>query len=78
MASLGILTFRRVGTCYPEKYAYRYLGVVNLFSNILYPLTIFITLIAKLAAKPFGVGFDQAEDAVTEEEIISIVDEAHE
>lgn len=78
LASLGILTFRRIGTYHSEKYAYRYLGVVNLFTNILYPLTVFITVIAKLAAKPFGVDLNQTEDAVTEEEIISIVGEAHE
>ena len=28
LASLGILTFRRIGAYHPEKYAYRYLGVV--------------------------------------------------
>lgn len=78
LAGLGILTFRRVGTYHPEKYAYRYLGVVSFFSNLIYPLTVFVTFIAKLAARPFGVELNQAEEAVTEEEIISIVDEAHE
>lgn len=78
LAALGILTFRRVGTYYPEKYAYRYLGVVHGVASLLYPLTVFITMIAKLAARPFGVELNQVEDAVTEEEIISIVDEAHE
>ncbi|MFR7901245.1 MAG: hypothetical protein ACLU6Y_16520 [Ruminococcus sp.] len=37
LASLGILTFRRIGTYHPEKYAYRYLGVVGFFTRILYP-----------------------------------------
>ncbi|WP_373214882.1 hemolysin family protein [Ruminococcus sp. 5_1_39BFAA] len=78
LAALGILTFRRIGTYHSEKYAYRYLGAVSFFTNILYPLTVFITLIAKLAARPFGVDLNQTEDAVTEEEIISIVGEAHE
>ena len=48
------------------------------FVSILYPFTVFITWIAKLAAIPFGVELNQTPDAVTEEEIISIVDEAHE
>ena len=78
LASLGILTFRRIGTYHPEKYAYRYLGIVDFFTRILYPFTVCVTLIAKLAERPFGVAFNQAEDPVTEEEIISIVDEAHE
>ena len=38
-----------------------------------------VTFIAKAGMQgPFGVAFNQSEDPVTEEEIISIVDEAHE
>lgn len=78
LAAFGILTFRRIGTYHPEKFAFRYVKIVQGFVNILYPVTIFITWIAKVAAVPFGVEINQKEDAVTEEEIISIVDEAHE
>ena len=78
LASLGILTFRRIGTYHPEKYAYRYLGVVGFFTRILYPFTMCVTFIAKLAARPFGVAFNQAEEPVTEEEIIMMVSEGHE
>ena len=78
LAGLGILTFRRVGTYHPEKYAYRYLKLVNFWVMVLSPVTVFITWIARLAAIPFGVEIDRKEAAVTEEEIISIVDEAHE
>ena len=78
LAGLGILTFRRVGTYHPEKYAYRYLKLVNFWVRVLSPVTMFITWIARFAAVPFGVEIDRKETAVTEEEIISIVDEAHE
>ena len=78
LAGLGILTFRRVGTYHPEKYAHRYLKLVNFWVMVLNPVTVFITWIARLAAVPFGVEIDRKETAVTEEEIISIVDEAHE
>ena len=78
LAGLGILTFRRVGTYHPVKYAYRYLKLVNFWVMVLNPVTVFITWIARLAAVPFGVEIDRKETAVTEEEIISIVDEAHE
>ena len=78
LAGLGILTFRRVGTYHPETYAYRYLKLVNFWVMVLSPVTVFITWIARLAAIPFGVEIDRKEAAVTEEEIISIVDEAHE
>ncbi len=67
LASFGILTFRRVGTYYPEKFAYRYVKTVYFFVSILYPFTVFITWIAKLAAIPFGVELNQTPDAVTEE-----------
>ena len=78
LAGLGILTFRRVGTYHPEKYAYRYLKLVNFWVRVLSPVTMFITWIARFAAVPFGVEIDRKEAAVTEEEIISIVEEAHE
>lgn len=78
LAGLGILTFRRVGTYRPEKYAYRYLKLVHFWVRLLSPFTMFITWIARIAAIPFGVELDRTESAVTEEEIISIVDEAHE
>lgn len=78
LAGLGILTFRRVGTYHPEKYAYRYLKLVHFWVMILKPFTFAITWIARIAAVPFGVEINHAEAAVTEEEIISIVDEAHE
>ncbi|MBS5197572.1 MAG: HlyC/CorC family transporter [Clostridiales bacterium] len=78
LAALGILTFRRIGSFSPERFAYRWLGVVSFFSNILYPVTMCVTWIAKLAARPFGITLDQTMEAVTEEEIISMVDEAHE
>ena len=78
LASLGILTFRRIGTYHPEKYAYRYMKIVGFFTRILYPFTMCVTFIAKLAARPFGVAFNQSEDPVTEEEIISMVNEGHE
>ena len=78
LAGLGILTFRRVGTYHPEKYAYRYLNLVHFWVKVLSPFTMFVTWIARIAAVPFGVEIDRQESAVTEEEIISIVDEAHE
>ena len=78
LAGIGILTFRRVGTYHPDTYAYRYLNLVHFWVNLLKPFTVFITWIARLAAVPFGVEIDRKESAVTEEEIISIVDEAHE
>ena len=78
LASFGILTFRRIGTYQPEKFAFRYVKTVYAIVSFLYPLTFLSTWAAKITALPFGVELNQKEDAVTEESIISIVDEAHE
>ena len=78
LASLGILTFRRIGAYRSQKFAYRYVNFVYRMVLILYPLTFFITWISRLAARLFGVATGDRQDAVTEEEIISMVDEAHE
>ena len=78
LAAIGILAFRRVGTYHPEAYAYKYLNLVHFWMNLLKPFTVSVTWIARLAAVPFGVEINRTEKSVTEEEIISIVDEAHE
>ena len=78
LASLGILTFRRIGAYRSQKFAYRYVNFVYRVVMALYPLTVFITWISRKAASLFGVATGDRQDAVTEEEIISMVDEAHE
>ena len=78
LAAFGILAFRRIGTCHSQQYAFRYVKMVHGFAGFFYPVTCFITLAARIVAILFGVEYHQKEDAVTEEEIISIVDEAHE
>ena len=63
----------------PEKYAYRYLGIwYSTACSFLYPLTLLTTRLARLVAAAFGIDRNQEEKAVSEEKIISIVDEAHE
>ena len=78
LASFGILTFRRIGAYRSQKFAYRYVNFVYRMVMILYPLTFFVTWISRLAASLFGIATGDRQDAVTEEEIISMVDEAHE
>ena len=78
VSTLVILSFRRVGTYQSEKFAFHHVNVVHCISMILYPLTRAAAWLSRAAAIPFGVSMNQKEDAVTEEEIISMVDEAHE
>lgn len=78
MAAFGILAFRRVGTYHPESVAYRFVGIVDKMITVLYPITFLVTWIARLTAVLFGVSVNQEGAEVTEEEIISMVGEAHE
>lgn len=77
-SSAGVLAFRRVGTFYPERFARRYSDLVWIVSGILFPPGILISWAARILAIPFGVGFHKVKEAMTEEEIINLVDEAHE
>ena len=78
MAAFGILTFRRIGTYNAESFAYRYVKIIHFFSTVLAPVTAFVTWAARVASLPFGIDMDRDDVEVTEEEIISIVGEAHE
>lgn len=78
LTSFGILTFRRIGAYKAKKYAFRYVGLVNRTVTVLYPLTLFVTGLARAVARLFGVAFGEHQEEVTEEEIISMVGEAHE
>ncbi len=78
IASLGVLTFRRIGTYKAETFAYSTINVVHWICILLYPLTFAATYLARLVSALFGIRMNEKEASVTEEEIISIVDEAHE
>ncbi|MDO4647124.1 MAG: hemolysin family protein [Eubacteriales bacterium] len=78
LAVFGILAFLRIGSFRSEKFAYRYAGIVTGVTTLLHPIIYLMELGARIAGLPFGVAYNQADEDVTEEEIISIVDEAHE
>ena len=77
LASFGILMFRRIGSYRSQRYDFRYIGLVNAVVTVLWPLTLLVTALARMTAVIFGVGLREQQEAVTEEEIISFVDEAH-
>lgn len=78
LAAFGILMFRRIGNYRSLKYAFRYIKLVHAVVTLLLPFTMLVTALARVTAVLFGVGLEAQQEAVTEEEIISIVDEAHE
>lgn len=78
MVSFGILIPKRLAAKEPEKWGYRMLPVVLFFVVVFLPLTKLITLVSAGVLKLFGVELADKDDNVTEEDIISMVNEGHE
>lgn len=75
---LGILVPKKLAKRYPEKWSYRLLGIVSLLTTLLTPFTSFAALLAGWIIRLFGINPDENLDNVTEEEIMSMVNEGHE
>ena len=62
----------------PDKWVYRTAGMVRFFVTVFKPITFLIMKLSNVIVRLFGVDPHKQEDDVTEEEIISMVDDAHE
>ena len=62
----------------PEKWVLRYSGLMSKSMIVMRPLTYLVTAFSNLAVKMFGIDPHKIQDDVTEEEIISMVNEGHE
>ena len=78
IVSLGIIIPKRLGAKSPESWGYHLLPLILFFTGLFRPLTALINGISYLILKAFGVEFAQEEENVTEEEIMSMVNEGHE
>lgn len=76
--SFGIIIPKRLAAKEPERWGYRMLPVVQFIAGVLLPLTGLITLISGLVLRLFGVDITDEDDNVTEEDIMSMVNEGHE
>ena len=76
--SFGIIIPKRLAAKEPEKWGYHMLPVVLFFAGVFLPLTRLITLISSLVLKLFGVDLADDDGNVTEEDIMSMVNEGHE
>ena len=72
------LTCQRIKTFCTEKTGTKYQKFFRILGIILRPAAYLAAVLAKVLAIPFGVEYHENEDSMTEEEIISMVDEAHE
>ena len=75
---MGVLVPKRIARRYPEKWAYALLPVVRVLSVPVYPAAWIVNGLSSLIARLFGVVPGKDIDNVTEEEIMSMVNEGHE
>lgn len=75
---LGIQLPRAAGFHRGKGILFRLAGPVRLLLLVFTPVTVFIQECVHLLALPFGINTKQMQEDVTEEEIISMVNEGHE
>lgn len=75
---IGVLVPKRIAKHYPEKWAYALLPAVRVLSVPVFPAAWAVNGISSLISRLFGVAPGKDIDNVTEEEIMSMVNEGHE
>lgn len=78
LMTLGVLVPKKLAQRYPEGWAYRLHGLVSLLTSIFFPLTASVTWLSGAVVRLCGVNPEEEMDNVTEEEIMSMVNEGHE
>ena len=78
MLTLGVLLPRRIAARIPEKWAYLFVTPMYFTAKILLPFTGFAAVTSDGILRLFGVNSNADEADVTEEEIISMINEGHE
>lgn len=74
----GILVPKKLAQRYPESWAYALLGIIGVLTTLLFPLTSIIGVLSDVVIRLFGINPHESLDNVTEEEIMSMVNEGHE
>lgn len=78
LLTFGVLVPKKVAARYPEKWAYMCINPVYFVMKSLSPFTGLVTVSANGILRLFGIRKDEIPADVTEEEIISMVNEGHE
>lgn len=76
--TFGVLIPKKLGARYAEKWAYALITPVYAVIRTFLPITGLISVTAKGVLRIFGVDLNDNSEDVTEEEIISMVNEGHE
>lgn len=78
LLTFGVLLPKKVAARYPDKWAYMCIGPVYCVVKALSPFTGLVTVSTNGILRLFGIRADEELTDVTEEEIISMVNEGHE
>ena len=78
IASLGIIVPKRLARANAKSWTYAMVGYIGFFMTIFKPFTVTTNIISYLILKLFGIDMTKAEENVTEEDIMSMVNEGHE
>ncbi len=78
LISFGVVIPKRCAARSPEKWGYRLQPLVSFFMVPLLPLTWLINAVAYFVLKLFGISMGSDNENVTEEDIMSMVNEGHE
>lgn len=78
LLSVGVVSMKKVFNRNPEKWVYRTVRIVRFYVKLFTPITFLILKLSNGIVRLFGINPHISEDDVTEEEIISMVDDAHE
>ena len=78
MVIFGVLIPKKCGKLKPEKTVRTFKGVVRIIMIVMYPITFLCSVVANIILRIFGINPDADVDNVTEEEIITMVNEGQE
>ena len=76
--TFGILLPKKLAQKYPDAWAYKFIRHIQFLRTMLYPLTGIVAVSANGLLRLFGLRNVEEQVDVTEEEIISMVNEGHE
>lgn len=78
LLTFGILLPKKIAQKYPDAWASRFIRPIQFLRTALYPLIKIVSVSANVVLRVFGLKNVEEQADVTEEEIISMVNEGHE
>ena len=76
--AVGVIAPQKIAARRPEQWLFRLAGMVHAVNVILKPYSYLVEKVSNLVVRLFGIDPNASIDDVTEEEIISMVNEGHE